>query len=277
MATSDSYRSICQRFQVGKATAISSVRRVTRAFCRVSQQFIKWPSGERANEVVRGFQFACTFPGVIGAVDGLHVNIPAPAENPEAYVNRKGHYSIQLQAVCDHKRLFTHIYVGQVGSVHDSRVFRLSELQTFMDQEDRFHNNSHIIGDAAHTLNRHLLVPYMDNGNLTDRQKNFNFCLSSARMTVERAFGLLRGRWRSLRRTLEMICTENVPDSDYVLACCVLHNICLLRGDEFEDFPVNVEQQGHVRGLPAACQPFRLAVGEAKKNEICMNLRMRDV
>lgn len=40
-----------------------------------------------------------TFPDVLGAIDGTHINIPAPHEHQEAYINRKGHHSIQLQ-VC---------------------------------------------------------------------------------------------------------------------------------------------------------------------------------
>ncbi|KAG5323085.1 TC3A transposase, partial [Pseudoatta argentina] len=35
-------------------------------------------------------------------------------------------------AVCDHTRYFTHIYVENVGSVHDSRVSRLSSLQEYI-------------------------------------------------------------------------------------------------------------------------------------------------
>lgn len=38
------------------------------------------------------------FPNVIGAIDGTHnYKLPAPRKHPENYVNRKGHYSIQLQ------------------------------------------------------------------------------------------------------------------------------------------------------------------------------------
>jgi len=47
-----------------------------------------------------GFEATSGFPKVIGALDGTHINIPAPKDNPEAYVNRKGHHSIQLQVLC---------------------------------------------------------------------------------------------------------------------------------------------------------------------------------
>ena len=49
---------------------------------------------------------------------------------------------------------------------------------------------------------------------------------------MERAFGLLKGRWRCLLKRLgnEL---ENIPN--IVISCCVLHNICQISGDDFID------------------------------------------
>lgn len=120
--------------------------------------------------------------------------------------------------------------MGNVGSVHDARVFRLSKVHDYTKDSSKCPNNSHIIGDAAYTINKHLRVPYRDNGHLTLKQKNFNFCLSSARMSIERSFGLLKGRFKSLLTTLNMERIDLIPT--FILACCILHNICLLKGDE---------------------------------------------
>lgn len=76
------------------------------------------------------------------------------------------------------------------------------------------------------------MVPFQDNSHLTREQKKFNHCLSSARMTVERAIGLLKGRWRYLLDKLPMTRTNLIPY--YIITCCVLHNICLLRNDDIE-------------------------------------------
>lgn len=37
------------------------------------------------------------FPGVVGVIDGTHVSICVPIEEPDAYINRKKFYSIQVQ------------------------------------------------------------------------------------------------------------------------------------------------------------------------------------
>nr|XP_012235054.1 PREDICTED: LOW QUALITY PROTEIN: putative nuclease HARBI1 [Linepithema humile] len=234
-ATPDSYRSIIQRFNVGHATAIRAVRRVSAALCKLSSQYIVWPTGNNIEEIVFGFSSISNFPNTIGAIDGTHINIPAPKENAEAYVNRKGRHSIQLQAVCNHRRLFTHIYVGNVGSVHDARLFRLSPIEEYINNAGKFPDNTHLIGDAAYRLHQHLLTPYTDNGHLTQRPKNYNYCHSSSRMVIERAFALLKCRWRSLLQLLAMNDIEIIPY--HILACCVLHNFCLLKKDglEFQD------------------------------------------
>ena len=37
------------------------------------------------------------FPGVVGVIDGTHISIRAPVEEPDAYINRKKFHSVQLQ------------------------------------------------------------------------------------------------------------------------------------------------------------------------------------
>ncbi|KYN21843.1 PREDICTED: putative nuclease HARBI1 [Trachymyrmex cornetzi] len=132
------------------------------------------------------FQRSCGFPNIIGAIDGTHIKIRAPTEDSNSYVNRKGFHSINLQLICDSRDLFTHCYAGQAGSVHDARVFRNSSVAGFLESpEQYFPNDSHLIGDAAYAIHLHLMVPFRNNGHLTPRQTNYNYCLSSTRMARE--------------------------------------------------------------------------------------------
>jgi len=111
------------------------------------------------------------------------------------------------------------------------RTFMYSGLQQKCN-EHFFPEDSHLLGDAAYTIQRHVMVPYRDNGHLTAAEIRFNKKLSSARMIVERSIGLLKGRWRCLLDKLPMKRIDLIPR--YIIACCVLHNICLLRRDEIE-------------------------------------------
>lgn len=137
-----------------------------------------------------------------------------------------------FKVVCDHKALITHCYVGHPGSLHDQRVFRQSEVAAYLNDEDKFPSNSHLVGDPAYELHQHLLVPFKDNGHLTPAQTYYNFRQSSARVVVERCFALLKGRMRSLLHCLPMTRVDLM--AEYIVACCVVHNICILQGDELE-------------------------------------------
>ncbi|XP_029348023.1 protein ALP1-like [Acyrthosiphon pisum] len=178
------------------------------------------------------------------------------------------------QAVCDHKCRFIHCYAGNVGSVHDQRVFRLSELKNYLDDATKFPNNTHLIGDSAYTLHEHLMVPYRDNGHLTQKQKNFNFCHSSARMAIERSFGFLKGRFRSLLTTLDMKRVDLIPK--YIIACCILHNIiCLLQNYEFPGLPETtpVDENIQARGELVAIN----RQGAFKRDNLCDQLPFRHI
>ncbi|KAJ8912706.1 hypothetical protein NQ315_012260 [Exocentrus adspersus] len=216
-------RSIADRFDVSKSTVFYCLKRVCVALNKEAKNVIKRPKNLAAVSVIQGFR-RCkskSFPGVIGAIDGCHIEINIGKENTCAYVNRKGTTSIILQAVCDYKCMFTDIFVGFPGSVHDARVFSKSPLATLSDEF--FPEDSHLLGDSAYPLRKHMIVPFTDNGHLSQSQKKFNIAHASTRVAIERTFGLLKGRWRRLKY-LEIHVIELIPQ--IVSAACVLHNFC---------------------------------------------------
>lgn len=119
------------------------------------------------------------------------------------------------------------------------RAFRLSNFKT-MCTDNNFPNDSHILGDAAYRLTKYIMVPFKDNGHLSEHQLIFNKRLSSARMMVERSIALLKGRFRSILDTLPLYKAKLIPK--YIIACCILHNICLLH-DDIIDIPVLVNER----------------------------------
>lgn len=94
------------------------------------------------------------------------------------------------------------------------RVFRLSNVENMFTDEN-FPHDSHLLGDAAYRVSKYVMVPFKDNGHLTEREINFNYRLSSARMIVERSLGLLKGRFRSILDTLPMRNTHFIPKYIY--------------------------------------------------------------
>jgi len=73
-----------------------------------------------------------------------------------------------------------------------------------------------------------LLTPFRDhNDHLSGQEVNYKH--AKTRQTIERAFGLLKGKWRRLK-FIEM---ENIDECPAIVAAaCVVHNFCLLTDEE---------------------------------------------
>ncbi|XP_032690741.1 putative nuclease HARBI1 isoform X1 [Odontomachus brunneus] len=170
--------------------------------------------------------------GVIGAIDGCHVTVLAPANDQDSYADRKMNHSIILQGICTAKKIFTNVSIGTLGSYNDCRALRYSTFYKKVTQqgsESLFYNpNNYLIGDKAYPNRTWLMAPYKDYGNLTLTQRRHNFVHSSTRIVIEHAFGLLKGRWRCL---LGLRLKHIGRATNFVLACCVLHNFCFLHNN----------------------------------------------
>ena len=113
LATGCSYRTIQELFGVGRSTACSIVEEVTTAIdVTLRSTYLRPPNHQETVDIVRGFRDRWSFPQCAGAVDGSHIPIIAPSENRNDYYNRKGWYSVILQAVCDHRYRIWDIDVG---------------------------------------------------------------------------------------------------------------------------------------------------------------------
>ena len=89
----------------------------------------------------------------------------------------------------------------------------------------------YLVGDSAYPLSRWLQKPYPE-GTRDPNEIRFNQQLSAARVKVECAFGILKGRWRILSSVEE---ASIARVSKIIVACAVLHNFCILTGDEWDD------------------------------------------
>ncbi|CAH2011546.1 unnamed protein product [Acanthoscelides obtectus] len=64
----------------------------------------------------------------IGAIDCTHIPILNPFIHADEYVNRKNFASINVQATCNSNEEFTSVDVSWPGSVHDSRIWKNSDI-----------------------------------------------------------------------------------------------------------------------------------------------------
>ena len=147
-----------------------------------------------------------------------------------------------MQGIVNAQLLFQHIAVGFPGSIHDARVLRLSGIFDLAENEEILTAPTRVIhgtllrpmlvGDSAYPLKNWLLKPFSNRGHLPPQRTRFNIKLSAMRSVVERAFGLLKGRWRLLLKKNEQ---RHDSVARTVTAACILHNFCIMQGDVFDD------------------------------------------
>ncbi|CAN7937743.1 unnamed protein product, partial [Ixodes hexagonus] len=158
-------------FGLSKSTVCRVVHRFGMAVLAHGPNFVTWPTEQEAIHVIAGFEAKAGFPGVIGAIDGSHIDCKGiQGKNAESYVNQHGLHSVLFQAVCDHNARFLHCSAEDPGSVHGARMCRRSELPRILTPH-KFPFDSHLLGDGADPLRQNLLVPYRNNGKLMSAAK----------------------------------------------------------------------------------------------------------
>lgn len=113
--------------------------------------------------------------------------------------------------------------------MHDGAVFRNSPLfEALTNRQNPLLGQQHLIGDSAYPLMLNLMTPFRDNGHLPAAHITYNTKLSSIRSIIERAFGLLKIKWRRLKYL-------DVSDMDLankmIASACMLHNFLLDHGE----------------------------------------------
>lgn len=190
---------------------------VSTALCRRVDDYIKIPTAGYASDCKRNFYDIANFPGVIGCIDGTHVAIQEPSENPEQYRNRKGYTSINVQVACDPRYKFINIVAKWPGSTHDSFMLRQSNLWDYF-QENR--HDGLILGDSAYPCKYWLMTPYSHPD--TPIKANFNKAHKRTRVRIEMTIGQWKRRFGLLKVQTRRSLANCLRDT---VACAVLHNL----------------------------------------------------
>ena len=108
-----------------------------------------------------------------------------------------------------------------------------------------------------------LLTPFPRVGVLTALQRRYNKKLCCTRCIVEQSFGDLKNRFRRLQYIDASVqkCVE------YVVAACVIHNICIQNGDFFPQ-----AQQGPMDDDELEYPNYIVGAGAVQKRNSVMNI-----
>ena len=205
------------------------------------------PTNQNYTLVQQAFYKVARFPRVIAAIDCTHVRIISPGERYSIYVswkntktflclflggetaenfrNRKGYFSINVQALCSADLKIQDVVARWPGSTHDSLIFASSAIKYRFDSGH--FKNGILLGDSGYALNSYLMTPLSEPH--TRAECLYNESHIRTRNAVERCFGVWKRRFPVL--SIGMRC--NLPlVQDVIVATAILHNLAIDQKDE---------------------------------------------
>ena len=166
---------------------------------------------------IQGFYAIGQFPGVVGAIDCTHVRIQSPGgDDAELFRNRKGFFSINVQAICNSKLEFINIVARWRGSVHDARIFENSAIGI------NFENGTQkgiLLGNNGYPCKKYLLTPLANPSSRSEQL--YNRAHIKTRTTIERTFNI----WKRIFPCLSMgLRIKTSTCLTVIVATAVLYN-----------------------------------------------------
>ena len=232
------------------------------------------PTFSTEHAKVKDTRFWPHFKGAIGAIDGSHVPVSVPEDEVVNHTCRHGYTSQNVLAICDFDMRFTFVVAGWPGSAHDTRILNhaltkfadqfpvppkgtnfLSCYSKTLHMHGLFNYflvltcnfvDKYYLVDSGYPNRTGYLAPFKGSTyHLPEfrirRQRApqgkfdlFNFLHSSLRNVIERAFGVLKQKWRILKAVPSFPLRTQ---KHIIIACMALHNFIRdskLRDEEFD-------------------------------------------
>ena len=168
-----------------------------------------------------------------------------------------------MQVICDVDKHITAFHVRCPGSRTDSAVYKRMAL--YQKPLEHFSPGEYILADSAYMLSRTCIPAYKAPAANHPENMDFNYCLTKARVRNEHCIGILKSRWGSLREMRNQIrsATDMLTFVNWVIVCCVLHNMLAHLGDAWaelyleEDMADNVGFDGGGEAVLLDAETFR--------------------
>lgn len=240
IANTEPLTPIATRFDISISSAFRVIRKVVAWILSKLNDAVKWPQNlEEIQFICDSFHAKTGISNLVGVIDCIHIKIEKP-KNAREYCNAKGYFSIILQATVDANLRFTSLFCGEPGSSSCARVLKKSPLYNTASQnrDSLFPHNTFLVGHSGYPSLPWLLPPFRENKRLTLQQREFNLLHMTARKLSEKAFSLLKGRFRRIK--LFSVYRNIAFITDTIAAACVLHNYCLDENDHLGDEPSNL-------------------------------------
>lgn len=230
---------VAQRLGISSSSVPECMRRAATAIDRCLGHHLSMPLNGTQEKANVKAQFASRqFRDAVGIIDCTHVRIVVPSEDAlaghaAAYVDRLSQHSLTYQALVtiENSPRFLDISGGIIGSAYDTKVLERSfvykNIAQFLEDEEYF------MGDMGYPLRPWMMTGYKTaelakmNIAAKARMERFNRLFSGVRISVERAFGILKARFKGLRERFHVRGKDALKTYQLIfMAACILHNVC---------------------------------------------------
>lgn len=228
---------------ISHSSVFESVWKVVDAVNECNHKYlsVSFPTEHQAQrKIAEGFRrksqadFACC----TGAIDGMLLWTEKPWQSDcdvaqcqpkRFFCGRKKKFGLNLQAVCDHNRLFLDVSIAHPASTSDYLCFTTSPLYHRLESKGFLDSRLCLFGDNAYVNTGYMATPFKA---VKQGSKDaYNFYHSQVRINIECAFGMLVNRFAILRRA--MPAAVGLCEVTAMAVClCRLHNFCIHRRRE---------------------------------------------
>jgi len=166
------YLQCSEHFIIRKSTIHLVLHKFVDAMNKIFKNQVRWVEGNNLLHVMEGIKELSNLPSIQGAIDVMQIHIQKLKVifAGDYYTFKSKAYSMQLQAIVDHKKRFLDIFVCMHGSMNNSKMLRLLSIYQKATLGDLFHEiflhhgiKPYIIGDKGYLLLPWLMVFHKQN------------------------------------------------------------------------------------------------------------------
>lgn len=221
-------------YAMAESTVLECVKEFARTVIEVFEGEYLRPPNEEELARIRAENDARGFPGMIGSIDCMHWEWGAcPVGWHGQFIGHKGRPTVILEAVATKDLRIWHAFFGMAGSNNDLNV--LDRSPVFDDLANgRTHPVEFMVNGHSYDMGYYLADKiYPDWATLVKtnshpvnaKDSTFATAQESVRKDVERAFGVLRSKFRIIQQCGRLWSPHDM--NTIMRACIILHNMCI--------------------------------------------------